>query len=138
MEDLFSRILIGRGKKCKRKSGSRTSPERRILLEYFFGRKASDELTRAIDDQVLFTQNLREWRKEHMTLEQEIQLQARYAYDDGFSQGVSQGLIQGKEQGAHDAKVETAKILYGKGMSVEEISEITKLDADEISQIVKS
>ena len=41
-----------------------------------------------------------------MTLEQEIKLQASYAYDDGFSQGLSQGI----SQGAYEAKVETAKL----------------------------
>ncbi len=41
-----------------------------------------------------------------MTLEQEIKLQASYAYDDGFSHGLSQGI----SQGAYDAKVETAKL----------------------------
>ena len=37
-----------------------------------------------------------------MTLEQEIKLQASYAYDDGFSHGLSQG--------AYDAKVDAAKL----------------------------
>ena len=41
-----------------------------------------------------------------MTLEQEIKLQASYAYDDGFSQGLSQGI----SQGAYEARVETAKL----------------------------
>lgn len=45
-----------------------------------------------------------------MTLEQEIKLQASYAYDDGFSQGLSQGISQGISQGAFDARVETAKL----------------------------
>lgn len=40
-----------------------------------------------------------------MTLEQEIKLQASYAYDDGFSQGLSQGI----SQGASEARVEAAK-----------------------------
>ena len=37
-----------------------------------------------------------------MTLEQEIKLQASYAYDDGFSQGLSQD--------AFEARVEAAKL----------------------------
>lgn len=78
------------------------NPERRVLLEYFFGAAVNDELTRAMDEQVSFTRNLRQWRKGHMTLEQEIKLQASYAYDDGFSQGLSQG--------AYDAKIEAAKL----------------------------
>ena len=78
------------------------NPERRVLLEYFFGAAPNDELTRAMDEQVSFTRNLRQWRKEHMTLEQEIKLQVSYACDDGFSQGLSQV--------AYDAKIEAAKL----------------------------
>lgn len=63
-----------------------------------------------MDEQVSFTRNLRQWRKEHMTLEQEIKLQASYAYDDGFSQGLSQGISQGISQGAYEARVEAAKL----------------------------
>ena len=37
-----------------------------------------------------------------MTLEQEIKLQASYAYDDGFSYGLSQG--------DYEARVEAAKL----------------------------
>ena len=55
-----------------------------------------------MDEQVSFTRNLRQWRKGHMTLEQEIKLQASYACDDGFSQGLSQG--------AYEARVEAAKL----------------------------
>lgn len=78
------------------------NPERRVLLECFFGAAVNDELTRAMDEQVSFTRNLRQWRKGHMTLEQEIKLQASYACDDGFSQGLSQG--------AYEARVEAAKL----------------------------
>ena len=108
-----------------------TNPERRALLEYFFGAAVNDELTRAIDEQVSITQNLRQWRKEHMTVEQEIQLQASYAYDDGFSHGISQGI----SQGAHDAKVETAKILLANNVEPSIVLKSTGLTAEEIENL---
>ncbi|WP_407398462.1 Rpn family recombination-promoting nuclease/putative transposase [Treponema sp.] len=104
--------------------------ERRALLEYFYGRKANDDLTRAIEDQVHLTQNLREWRKEHMTVEQEIKLQASYAYDDGFSQGI--------DQGAHDARVETAKILLANNVDLSIILKSTGFTAEELENIKKN
>ena len=112
-----------------------TNPERRALLEYFFGAAANDELTRAIDEQVSITQNLRQWRKEHMTVEQEIQLQASYAYDDGFSHGISHGISQGISQGAHDAKVETAKILLANNVEPSIVLKSTGLTAEEIENL---
>ena len=65
-----------------------------------------------------------------MTVEQEIQIQASYAYDDGFSNGVSQG--------AHDKAVETARKMMEKNMSSEDICELTGLSLNEIKRIAVS
>lgn len=64
-----------------------------------------------------------------MTLEQEINLQASYAYDDGFSQGLSQG--------AYDAKVEAAKLMLVNNIDAATVSKCTGLSADEINQIAE-
>nr|WP_318716344.1 hypothetical protein [uncultured Treponema sp.] len=65
-----------------------------------------------------------------MTVEQEIKIQASYAYDDGFSNGVSQG--------AHDKAVETARKMMEKNMSSEDICELTGLSLNEIKRIAVS
>ena len=107
---------------------------RRALLKYFYDSKAEDDLTKAIEEQVHITRNLREWRKEHMTVEQEIKIQASYAYDDGFSDGVDQGI----SQGAHDKAVETARKMIERNMAFEDICELTGLSLNEIKRIVVS
>ena len=43
------------------------NPERRVLLEYFFGAEPNDELTRAMDEQVSFTRYLCQWRHDFRT-----------------------------------------------------------------------
>lgn len=58
-----------------------------------------------------------------MTIEQEIRLQARYAYDDG------------KAQGAHVKAVETAKSAIAMGLSVEQIVKLTGLSKEEIDKL---
>lgn len=68
-----------------------------------------------------------------MTLEQEIKLQARYAYDDGFSQGLSQGI----SQDAYDAKIEAAKLMLVNKIDAATVSKCTGLSADEINQIAE-
>ena len=70
-----------------------------------------------------------------MTVEQEIQLQASYAYDDGFSHGISHGISQGISQGAHDAKVETAKILLANNVEPSIVLKSTGLTAEEIENL---
>ncbi len=106
--------------------GFRTSPFWSALLKYSYDSKAEDDLTKAIEEQVHITRNLREWRKEHMTVEQEIKIQASYAYDDGFSQG------------AHDKAVETARKMMEKNMPSEDICELTGLSLNEIKRIAVS
>lgn len=110
------------------------NPERRALLKYFYGSNADDDLTKDIEEQVHITRNLREWRKEHMTVEQEIKIQASYAYDDGFSNGVSQGI----SQGAHDKAVETARILLDSKIDLLLISKSTGLSLEEIEHLADS
>ena len=72
-----------------------------------------------------------------MTLEQEIKLQASYAYDDGFSHGLSQGISQGISQGAYDAKIEAAKLMLVNNIDAATVSKCTGLSDDEINQIAE-
>lgn len=95
--------------------------ESRSLLKYFFDKKAEDELTRSIQEQVIRTRNLRQWRKEHMTIEQEIKLQASYAYDEG----------------AHDKAVEMAKSAIAMGLRAEQIVKLTGLPEEEVERIIR-
>lgn len=113
------------------------NPARRALLKFFYDSKAEDDLTRSIEEQVHSTENLREWRKEHMTIEQEIKIRESYAYDDGFTEGMSQGKIEGISQGAHDKAVETAKIMLANNMNVSLVVKCTGLTEEEVGQLGK-
>ena len=58
----------------------------------------------------------------------------------GRKEGVVQGLEQGRKEGVEQGKkamLETAKKLLNKGMSVEEVQEITNLTAEEMKIITK-
>ena len=70
-----------------------------------------------------------------MTIEQEIRLQARYAYDDGKAEGISLGISQGLSQGARVKAVETAKSAIAMGLSVEQIVKLTGLSEEEIDKL---
>ena len=50
--------------------------------------------------------------------------------------GREQGLKEGKKEGKKESKMEIAKKLLNKGMSIEEIQEITELTKKEIEEIV--
>ena len=63
----------------------------------------------------------------------DIAVQRQEAYEDGVEKGISQGIQQGSQQ----AKIETAKILLLKNISVDIISECTGLPVDEIKELTK-
>lgn len=73
-----------------------------------------------------------------MTVEQEIKIQASYAYGDGFSDGVSHGISEGISQGSHDKAVETARKMIERNMAFEDICELTDLSLNEIKRIAVS
>ena len=56
----------------------------------------------------------------------------RRGLKEGIAEGISQGLQQGIQQGSQQAKIETAKNMLQKNISVEVISECTGLSLDEI------
>ncbi|MEQ8172961.1 MAG: Rpn family recombination-promoting nuclease/putative transposase [Candidatus Eremiobacterota bacterium] len=53
----------------------------------------------------------------------------------GLEEGIEKGIEQGKEAGKKEEKIETARKLFKKKFSVEEICEITGLSEDEIKKI---
>ena len=52
-----------------------------------------------------------------------------------FNKGVSKGISKGIEQGTLQNKIDTAKKMLSKHMSLEDISEITELSIDEIKKL---
>ena len=65
------------------------------------------------------------------------------AFAEGISQGISQGrsegLVQGRSegiaQGSYQTKLETAKNLFGLGLSIENIAQATGLSQAEVEAI---
>ena len=56
--------------------------------------------------------------------------------EEAFEKGVSQGIQQGVSQGEHQAKIETAKNLVTKKISVDIIADCTGLSIDEINNLM--
>ena len=55
--------------------------------------------------------------------------------EEAFEKGVSQGLQQGVSQGEHQAKIETAKNMVAKKISIDIIAECIGLSVDEIKNL---
>ncbi|WP_026896032.1 hypothetical protein [Clostridiisalibacter paucivorans] len=53
--------------------------------------------------------------------------------DDIKQEGILEGRLEGKKEGKREGKIEVAKKLLKKGLSIEEVLEITELDIEKIS-----
>ena len=57
---------------------------------------------------------------------------------EGIAEGMAKGMAKGIEKGRAEGKIEIAKTMLAKGMSVEMIAEITGLTAEEITKTTKN
>ena len=63
----------------------------------------------------------------------DIAVQREEAYEDGLNKGIKQGI----NQGAYEKAVETARMLFSFGDSIEKITTITGLSQEIIQQLEK-
>jgi len=62
----------------------------------------------------------------------------RWGYEEGIEQGFERGIERGIEQGLETGKRSIALNLLTKGMSVGEVSEVTKLSLEVVRELKKS
>ena len=74
-----------------------------------------------------------------MTTERDIRNQIAYAHDTGLAEGreagLAEGLEKGIEKGIVEGKAEVAAKMKACGMSIEDISELTGLNEDQIQAL---
>ena len=68
----------------------------------------------------------------------ELEMAQHFARIDGVEEGRQQGLQQGLQQGAYEKSVTIAKKLKHKGLSLEDISDSTNLNLEQLAAIFKS
>ena len=56
-------------------------------------------------------------------------------YEDGFAAGREEGREEGIQSGVRSSRMEMARKLYGRGMSVTEISELTSLSEEDVREV---
>ena len=107
----------------------------RKLLEFISTGKSETSLTNKISNELKRVQGNEEWRAEYMTLE----MLKKDTYDSGFTagrnEGISIGLSQGISQGAQQAKLETAKSMMQRNISIDIVAECTGLSPEEIEKL---
>lgn len=96
--------------------------------------KIFDRLFKVAEIAKFSTQELREYedsRKAYRDLKNSLDTALR----DGFKKGRAEGFNVGKAEGRAEGRAEIASAMLAKGMSIDTISELTGLSADEIQKL---
>jgi predicted transposase/invertase (TIGR01784 family) len=72
-----------------------------------------------------------------MTTERDLRNQMAYARQEAIEEGLAEGLAKGLAKGLAEGRAEMATKLLAKGMSVEDIAEVTEMSIDEILNLHK-
>lgn len=99
------------------------SDELKAFLDYVVGIKSSDSFVVELEKAVMEARKNRNWRHQFMTL---------YLRDQ---ENMERGLEKGRSEGREDERREIALRLFRRGMSVNEIAEITGLGAEEVKDL---
>jgi len=102
--------------------------EEKAFFKFLLGNCADDELTRTIAEKVSRAKKNALLRRQYMTWEQEMKHQRWEA----FEEGKVEGLELGRSEGARQNAIENAKSALSMGLSIEQVSRITKLSEEEL------
>jgi len=107
------------------------------------GKTSADGFIQKIEQRIKEVKESEELRREYMLINS-FERDARHegwkaGIAQGISQGRSEGIAQGMQagiaQGSYQTKLETAKNLFGLGLSIENIAQATGLSQAEVEAI---
>ena len=71
------------------------TPEMKNVLDFIDGKRAADDYTKALEQEIESVRKNEKWRLDYMTL----QMKYQEKYEQGMEQGIEKGMEQGIEQG---------------------------------------
>ena len=117
--------------------------ELKLFYDYICNGEVDSDLTERINNSITKIKEDRETRRKYMTYTTrmaEAKSEAReegikYGIAIGEERGISIGLSQGISQGAQQAKLETAKSMILRNISIDIVAECTGLSPEEIEKL---
>ncbi len=107
----------------------------RKLLEFISTGKSETPLTNKISNELRRVQGNEEWRAEYMTLEMFEKETYKFGFTAGRNEGIAIGEKAGEERGRNEAKLETAKSMILRNISIDIVAECTGLSVEEIEKL---
>ena len=113
--------------------------ETKAFLEYLCKHQSTTKFTQSLETAVYRNKNNQNWRQDYMTLAHDMYMvakeaaeeAAKEAFEDGFSAGEERGISLGEKK----AKLETAKSMILRNISIDIVAECTGLSPEEIEKL---
>ncbi len=113
--------------------------ELRLFYDYVKGNNAQSDFTQELDSSISRLKEEKEERKMYLTYTSRMMECRRDGYEEGLftgrEEGISIGLEQGLERGAYQNKLETAQLMIGLGIPLEQVQICTSLPLDVIQTL---
>ena len=84
------------------------TPEMKNILDFIDGKEASDDYTRALEEEIESVKKNEKWRMDYMTL----QMKYQEKYEQGIEQGIRVMIIDGIEDGLDSDRIKSKLIRY--------------------------
>ena len=100
------------------------TPEMKNVLDFIDGKRAADDYTKALEQEIESVRKNEKWRLDYMTL----QMKYQEKYEQGMEQGIEKGIEQGKRQMA-------LRMLKKNQLSIEDIANYTGLMEEQVEAL---
>ena len=104
------------------------TPEMKNVLDFIDGKRAADDYTKALEQEIESVRKNEKWRLDYMTL----QMKYQEKYEQGMEQGIEKGMEQGIEQGKRQMAL---RMLKKNQLSIEDIANYTGLMEEQVEAL---
>ncbi len=120
------------------------TPEMKNVLDFIDGKRAADDYTKALEQEIESVRKNEKWRLDYMTLQMKYQEKYEQGMEQGIEKGIEQGIEKGIEQGIEkgiEQGIEQGKrqmalrMLKKNQLSIEDIANYTGLMEEQVEAL---
>ena len=94
------------------------TPEMKNVLDFIDGKRAADDYTKALEQEIESVRKNEKWRLDYMTLQMKYQEKYEQGMEQGIEKGMEQGIEKGIEQGIEQGKRQMATFICHMGTHI--------------------
>ncbi|MBO5730730.1 MAG: hypothetical protein J6R67_06005, partial [Treponema sp.] len=110
----------------------------RLFYDYVKDNIAQTPFTKELDESIARMKQEKEERNMYLTYTSRMMECRRDGYEEGLHTGREEGIFIGLERGAYQNKLETAQLMIGLGIPLEQVQLCTNLPLDVVQGLIQN